>query len=319
MGKLLFLFYILLISCPTQGQDKGLLVEGATPNLYLVHSVMPKENYYSLGRMYNVQPKVLASYNNLVFEKGLTLGGFVKIPLLTTNFSQGEQPAANDALIPIYHIVQPKEGLYRISLTYNKVSFENLKKWNKLQSDIVSNGTKLIIGYLKVVKEQSSLAKKAVSISPSEGVLKPPVENKTVNKPAILQSDPEPVLTVKHEEVQPKNEKSTVNFSGGYFKTLYNSQVENKTLVKENGSVGTFKTTSGWADGKYYCFHNEASPGAIIKVTNNLTGKSIYAKVLDAVPDIKQNTGLLLRISNSAAEELGAVDAKFECSISYSK
>jgi hypothetical protein len=41
--------------------------------------------------------------------------------------------------------------------------------------------------------------------------------------------------------------------------------------------------------------------------------------VLDAIPDIKQNTGLLLRISNSAAEELGVSDTKFDCAISYAK
>ena len=80
-----------------------------------------------------------------------------------------------------------------------------------------------------------------------------------------------------------------------------------------------FKTTSGWQDGKYYCFHNTALPGTIIKITNNANGKSIYAKVLDAIPDIKQNSGLLLRVSNSAAEELGAGENKFDCSITYAK
>ena len=89
-------------------------------------------------------------------------------------------------------------------------------------------------------------------------------------------------------------------------------------MENEFGAAATFKTTSGWQDGKYYCFHNTAEPGTIIKVTNNANGKAVYAKVLDAIPDIKQNAGLLIRISNSAAEELGATD-KFDCSISYAK
>jgi hypothetical protein len=100
---------------------------------------------------------------------------------------------------------------------------------------------------------------------------------------------------------------------------LYNDQSGNKTPVNENGSAGIFKSTSGWQDGKYYCFNNNALPGTIIKITDNLTGKSVYAKVLDAIPDIKQNSDLTLILSNAAAEELGAAEGKFDCALSYVK
>ena len=100
---------------------------------------------------------------------------------------------------------------------------------------------------------------------------------------------------------------------------MYNDQAEKKSPVNETGSAGVFKSTSGWQDGKYYCFNNEAPPGAIIKVTDNVTNKSVYAKVLDAIPDIKQNSGLTIILSNAAAEELGAGDTKFDCALSYVK
>ena len=90
-------------------------------------------------------------------------------------------------------------------------------------------------------------------------------------------------------------------------------------LINEAGSGAVFKSNSGWQDGKYYCLHNTAAPGTIIKVTANSTGKTIYAKVLDVIPDIKQNSGLIIRISNAAAQELGIGEAKFDCSLSYSK
>jgi rare lipoprotein A (peptidoglycan hydrolase) len=60
-------------------------------------------------------------------------------------------------------------------------------------------------------------------------------------------------------------------------------------------------------------------PGTIIKITNTATDKIIYAKVLDGMPDIKQNTTLLIRISNAAAQELGVTDEKFDCTINYLK
>ena len=70
-----------------------------------------------------------------------------------------------------------------------------------------------------------------------------------------------------------------------------------------------FRSTSGWDDGKFYCLHNSAKQGTIVKVTNTANGKSIYAKVLDMMPDLKQNDKLVIRISNAAADALGETTA----------
>lgn len=291
-----------------------MIVEGTSPTLYITHTVAPKENYYSVGRLYNVSPKDLAPYNNLTFETGLALGQAIKIPLGTNNFSQGDAPNESEVLVPLYHITKPKEGLYRISVNYNKVPLDNLKKWNKLSGDAVGTGTKIIVGYLKVLKDQSPLATQAVK-NISDLVTRP------VEKKPLPDSDKEikPVVQDKPVDIINTSKVSgTINYNGGKFKNLYGDQTKSRSLENETGIAATFKTTSGWQDGKYYCFHNAAEPGTILKVTNTANGKSIYAKVLDAIPDIKQNTGLLLRISNSAADELGAGD-KFDCNISYAK
>lgn len=310
----------------SSAQDKLLIAEGTSPNLYIIHTVAPKDNYYSVGRMYNVSPKDLAPYNDLTFEKGLSLGQTVKIPLGTNNFSQGEAPKENEVMVAIYHIVQAKEGLYRVSVKYNKVPIDALKKWNKLSGDAVSNGTKLIIGYLKVVKDQSPLASKATKVNTPDVAIKKPGDKKQTakiqEKEKVREQVPKeekPEVKEKPVENVPVKSNSTINFNGGKFKSLYSDQSKNSTSQNEFGVAAIFKTTSGWQDGKYYCFHNTAEPGTIIKITNTANGKSVYAKVLDAIPDIKQNSGLLLRISNSAAEELGVTDTKFDCSISYAK
>ena len=224
MRNLIALLCILFISQATIAQDKSLIIEGATPNLYLVHQILPKENYYSVGRMYNVSPKELATYNNLPFEKGLSLGQSVKIPLSASNFTQGEPATKAEALIPLYHIVQPKEGLYRISMTYNKVPLEILKKWNNLTTDVVSNGTKLIVGYLKVLKEQSSLAQKGVSMPKTDLTVIPKDDKKMVVKPDVpkerfpvvlnpdkqKQPDIEPKEKPQLKEVVPEENKDEV-------------------------------------------------------------------------------------------------------------
>jgi LysM repeat protein len=285
--------------------------------------------------MYNVPPKELASYNHLKFETGLSVGQNLKIPLDKNNFSQTEARANGESLVPVYHIVEPKETLYRLGVNYNKVPLGSLKKWNHLQSDAVSEGTSMIVGFLKVDKEQSSLASQFARPI-TEVVVAPKKEEKPIEKkpeviverkPAVKEIEPvkvekkeAPVVTEEPKTtVTTVTTKSTINFSGGVFQKLYAQQTDNKTPFYATGSVGVFKSTSGWQDGKYYCFNNDAAPGTIVKVTNTATGKVVYAKVLDTVPDIKQNVGLALILSNAAAEELGAGENKFDCMMSYMK
>jgi len=336
MVKWLSIFlFVFLIGISSFAQKNALIIEGTSPDLYLIHKVVPKENFYSIGRMYNVSPKDIASYNNLQFENGLSVGESLKIPLNSNNFSQSTSVTGAETLIPVYHHVQPKEGLYRVSVNYNKVPLSTIKQWNHLSSDEVTIGTSLIVGYLKVNKDESKLA--SGSLASDEPVVSnnsqskpkptPPIINEEKLPPAQSQAEQEKKEVTSNPSVDiaptvtntTSGTKGTVNFSGGYFKKLYNDQLANKSPVDGVGSAGVFKSTSGWQDGKYYCFNNDAPPGSVIKVTNNATNKSVYAKVLDAIPDIKQNSGLSIIISNSAAEELGAENAKFDCLLSYVK
>ncbi len=352
MKKLLAMkrLLIILFSVPlfALAQNKALVIEGVSPDLFINHTVAPKENYYSIGRIYNISPREVAPYNNLVLESGLSLGQSLKIPLTAVNFVQAGTPEGDEVLVPVYHTVAGKEGLYRISTNYNKLPLETLKKWNNLKSDAVANGTNLIVGYLKVKKELSPLASMAKP-KPADNIVKvadvpaKPVVTKEVAKPDIakepkpvvknpVKENPvvaekikkEPVETMVAKEPEPVKKvtppaTSGKNFNGGIFKSEYENQVRNKDVAGETGEAAIFKSTSGWEDGKYYCLHNSSAPGTIIKITSANTGKSIYAKVLDVMPDIKQNTGLLVRLSNAAAQELGAGDAKFVCSLSFSK
>lgn len=343
---------ILLLALPffAAAQNKPLTIEGAAPNLYITHSVAPKENYYSIGRLYNISPKEIAPFNKLELEKGLSLNQVIKVPL-TTNFSQDGIAAADEALVPLYHTVKEKEGLYRISTNYNKLPLETLKKWNNIAGDAVGNGTKLIVGYLKVKKELSAfsgMAKPVVPVAanpaPAKEVAvaketpKPeapkPAEKKPEKEAApVAKKEEKPVVkepvAIKKEPVVDKSEEKPVppvaeapkarSQSGGFFKNIFADQAKSGDMDNETGTAAVFKSTSGWEDGKYYCLHNNAAAGSIVKITSPSTGKSVYAKVLDVMPDIKQNNGVIIRLSNAAAAELGQAEGKFDCTLSYAK
>ena len=152
---------LLLISCFfvkfARSQSNELLVEGQTGKLYLEHTVVAKDNWYSVGRLYNITPKELTAFNHVALTP-LTVGQKLEIPLTAVNFSQTGQKAGGETLVPVYHVIQEKEWMYRISVNHNKVPIPSLEKWNNVNKDQIHAGMHLIVGYLKVKTALSALA-----------------------------------------------------------------------------------------------------------------------------------------------------------------
>lgn len=341
MKRMLFLMLGLPFICAAQ--EQVLIVEGTSPGLYINHTVEAKENFYSIGRMYNISPKELAPFNKISLEKGLNAGQVLKIPLNKSNFLQSNVKGSGETLVPVYYTVKEKEGLYRIGINHNKMPVANLKKWNNLKSDDVNIGTNLVVGYLKVKKGQSGLVSKpGVKIDEPKVVLTPPENQPVIVETPVIKTQEEnshsvpapkkdaEIKEAEKQRTEPAKKAGTedpikpitnlgTDFNGGTFKNLFESQTKANTVETQEGMAGVFKSTSGWKDGKYYCLHNAAPAGTVIKVTYAATGKSIYAKVLDIMPDIKPNAGLVIRLSNAAADELGAGENKFACTLNYSK
>ncbi|MFT3981569.1 MAG: LysM peptidoglycan-binding domain-containing protein [Ferruginibacter sp.] len=305
------------------------------------HTVAAKESFYSIGRMYNVHPKDLASFNNIPFEKGLSIGQVIKIPdarnaspmpdvpapAATTSIPVKPEPVKTETVkavpaaktgSPIYHTVAPKEGLYGISKKYN-VSIADIKKWNNLSGDGLSIGSNLIVGY-----GGSAASRPAEPVVVKEVPEAPPVVVKK-EEPRVTETRPAPAPREERQPVETAPvsrdavvERGAVNYNGGYFKAAYNQQAKGSKESTERGVAGIFKSTSGWEDGKYYCLHNSAPAGTLVKITNTANNKTVYAKVLDLIPDLKQNSNIIIRVSNAAAAELGiAGNSNFDCTIQY--
>lgn len=287
------------------------------------HTVEPKETLYSVARKYNVPPRELAAYNNLTIETGLTIGQVIKIPP-TGRATAGKPAPVNPksadittTSVPVYHKVGKKETLYHISKLYPGASIDDIKKWNKLNSDGLSEGMNLIVGFKKEKVSAPEVTEPVAEKKPVVTEIKKeePVKEKPV---VVTETKPaEPVMTAPVKSPEP-SKVTGKNFNGGYFKSLYQEQLSaNKSMKEESGTAAVFKSSSGWKDGKYYCLHNTAPAGSIIKITNKSNQKVVYAKVLDVIPDLKQNAGIAIRLSNAAADELGAGENNFEALLNY--
>src|ERR1700761_2184223 len=153
---------LILISCFfvkfARSQSNELIIQGETGKLYLEHTVVAKENWYSVGRLYNINPKELTAFNHLTLGQPLIIGQNLQIPLTAENFSQNGLKAAGETFVPVIHITQEKEWMYRISVNHNKVPAANIEKWNNVTPDQIHPGMHLIVGYLKVKTALSALA-----------------------------------------------------------------------------------------------------------------------------------------------------------------
>lgn len=305
-----------------QAQDT-LQVQGTSPTLYISHVVKKGENFYSLSRAYGLPPKEIAAANKVNMEQGLQLGHKLHIPLTAANFSQKADATGK----PVYHKVTDKETLYRVSVNYNKVPLDNIRQWNSFSGDGLKKDSYVIIGYMKAGGVASEAAPKVEKVKEKAKEKAAPVAE-AVETAVVTTPPPAPVKEAvkKEPESSPVAEETAVASapapakpaaanSSADFEQLYDQQTNGgKKAGSEKGPGTWFKSN---AVGKYYALHNTAPRGTIIKVTNPLNGKSVYAKVLDVIPQMKANAGLIIKLSDSAMQALGSNETRFYCELSY--
>jgi LysM repeat protein len=101
--------------------------------------VQPGETLYDAAQKNAVQLKYLLEYNNLKANAKLS----PKAKLFLQSGFLGAVKNADSRKSKV-HLVGPKEGLYSIARTYN-VTVQQLKEWNKLNSDNLKIGQEIIV------------------------------------------------------------------------------------------------------------------------------------------------------------------------------
>jgi hypothetical protein len=308
------------------GQQGQLFIKGSGQDLYIDHKVSPKEGIFAIGRLYNVHPKAIASYNKLDMALGLIVGQVIHIPLTDTNFSQVAGKG-----IPVYYTVGDKETIQKVSNVNNRVSLQNLREWNKLQNDNLAAGSKLVVGYLLTgenstaatssPKKEEPVKEKKEETGKETAVKQGSSTTKTEEDKPIVKNDPPKEEPKKPEPVVKKSQSpptAAVTIQG-YFKNDFERQVRKTPASKsETVTSGIFKMNSKAQEIKYYLLIDGVAPGTIVRVINPDNNKAVYAKVLGGMSGIRQNQGFDIRISNTAAATLGITDTdKFIVQLNY--
>ncbi|TWI98074.1 LysM repeat protein [Mucilaginibacter frigoritolerans] len=307
--------------------------------------VKPKDTYYSIGRRYNVKPEVLMKFNGSK-KAILTIGSVINIPTdqpykkTTKEIAQKEtakekktrlakeaeearaekkhqqkevvadQPAeqaperlqqpvtqpvvqqpVQDNTPPTEYKVSAGETLYSISKRFNS-TVDAITKLNNLSS------TTLIPGQILLVPAGVASA----------------TSTTTNNTPPVVP----PVVSVENHTAQndspavASNNKDSSNSAEHHLNTNRYGLYE-----KNEKGVATWIDDASLDPNKKFVLHRTAPIGTVIKITNPMTNRTTFAKVVGSFTDSESTKDVIIVMTKSVADSLGALDKRFRVDISY--
>jgi LysM repeat protein len=254
----------------------------------IIHVVGDKETLFSISKAYNVSIDDIKQWNNLT-SNSLSVGQEIVVKKKT---SVSTNPKPSDTTTPQptskrgTHTVSAKETMFSISKQYG-ISIQQLKDWNNLQSNELSIGQVLYL---------SDTGKNVPVVSESKPT--------TPQPPVVITKQPEqpPVQEVK----PPQKETITISES-----------VKGSDEVLESGLAELIEGTDG--NRKYLALHRTAPVGTILKVRNEMNNREVFVRVMGKLPDTSLTDKLIIRISKSAYDRLGAIDQRFRVQLTYYK
>ena len=85
--------------------------------------------------------------------------------------------------------------------------------------------------------------------------------------------------------------------------------------ISENGLAAMIEGTGG---GKMYmALHRTAAVGTLIAVRNEMNDQIVFVRVVGKLPDTGVNDRVIIRISEAAYHNIGAIDPKFRVELNY--
>ena len=311
---LLFTVLLFTVSASVFGSSlrDSIGIENNNGKKVILHKLDPKDNYYSLGRRYNVSPKAIIQFNN---NAVLVIGNIVKVPtdrpFLESSYNTPQHAPAPQVVIKQQAPVQqqqappqqtpPNQGQQQVVATADNVPTQDYKvsagetlysiakRFNTTVNDITSlNGltsTTLSAGQVLKVKT---------------GGQTPPPAAPPVTQPVPAKRDATSVI-------MPADSTNASRFNANHF-GLYE---------KDEKGVATYMDGADLDPNKKLVLHRTAPIGTVIKITNPMTNLTTYAKVVGRFTDNESTKDVIIVVTKNVAESLGALDKRFHVNISY--
>jgi len=298
----------------------------------ITYTIKKKDTYYSIAHKYHIPVSELQSFND---NAKMTIGKTIKIPASAAvsepkkkekaiaadkkskkkHKGEAEQPADEAPPIktepeqqavtkqtaqqqtatkhadvqpagpPTQYKVSAGETLYSIAKRFN-TTVDNIVKQNNLPSNTIQPGQLLNIS-ANVAAEPAQTVTKEVEKAPETPVIK---RDSTV----VVSRQDSANATVFH---------ANSNKFGIY--------------EKDEHGVGTWIEDESLDPNKKLVLHRSAPIGTVIKITNIMTNRTTFAKVVGRFTDNEQTKDVIIVMTKNVAQSLGALDKRFQVNLSY--
>lgn len=304
-------------------------VENQNGKKIILHKLDPKDNYYSVGRRYNVSPKAIIQFNN---NAALKIGGIIKVPTeqsfvqtatppaVQQAKQQVQQPAAQQPAKPAVQqpvaqqqtkpaVQQQTQAPAQQPVTttaqaadttpQKTVSTENVQQYKVSAGETLFSIAKRFGTSVDDITKLNNLA--STNLTPGQ-VIKvrtglPPDERPVAPQDAIKQQD----STVA--AIDSAGNKLRANKYGLY--------------EKNETGVATWIDDTSLDPKKELVLHRSAPIGTVIKITNPMNNHTTYAKVVGRFTESEATKDVLIVMTKNTADALGALDKRIHVNISY--
>lgn len=267
-------------------------VENNNGNTVILHKVLAKESYYSIARIYQTTPKSIIDFNNNI---ALKIGTILKVPTGKPFVNQAASAAVNKRAVQVVSSSQntPSPATSQVATATGTPgnTFE-YKVGPREYLYLIARKFNTTAEEIKRLNNLTSNSLKIgqILIIKTDG---PKPEPEATTEIAIAPADEEP------------EEKFKV--STGRLGISEKSERGVATWIADENLDGT----------KMLALHRYAPVGTVMKVTNPMTDKTTFVKIVGRFTENESTKDVIIVLTQATATLLGVRDKRFQVSIDY--
>jgi peptidoglycan DL-endopeptidase LytF len=246
------------------------------------HTVLRNETIFTIAKQYGITAYQIRTMNNLP-DNAITIGQVLKVPggiVAEVQVPKEKQAETKTKEVPAV----TKEESFIHTVAAGENIFSIAKKYN-LTAYQIRTANKLEDNNIKVNQKL---------------IIPKPPQPKSVNDASKEEQENEPDSTMVKD---PKLRRDP---------SVYGlSQIEEKgtaVWIADQDLDGT----------KMLVLHRTAPVGRVIKITNPMTNRTTFAKVVGKFTENESTKDVIIVMTKAVADSLGALDKRFFCNLTYS-
>lgn len=248
------------------------------------HTVLRNETIFTIAKQYGITAYQIRKLNDLP-DNAITIGQVLKVPGgIVADVQVPKEKQAENTRTKEKEVQAPKEESFIHTVATGENIFSIAKKYN-LTAYQIRTANKLEDNTLKVDQKL---------------VIPKPPQPKSVNDVSKEDQENNPDSTMVKD---PKLRRDP---------SVYGlSQIEEKgtaVWIADQDLDGT----------KMLVLHRTAPVGRVIKITNPMTNRTTFAKVVGKFTENESTKDVIIVMTKAVADSLGALDKRFFCNLTYS-